>query len=78
MSTFILVLLGIGIGILGFGLVSTVLLTRQKAQDTGNDYNIPDEVKRRPYLRNPIFLAYGIALAIVLIFIAIYAFSLDW
>ncbi|WP_080846760.1 hypothetical protein [Cytobacillus gottheilii] len=78
MSTFILILLGISIGILGYGLVSTMMLTKQKVRDTGNDASVPEEVKKRPYLRNPIFLTYGIALAITLFLIAYYAFSLNW
>ncbi|KAB2335237.1 hypothetical protein [Bacillus mesophilum] len=78
MSTFILILLGISIGILGYGLVSTMMLTKQKAQNSGNDGSIPDEVKKRPYLRNPIFLTYMIAAAITIILIAYYAFSLNW
>lgn len=78
MSTFIIILLVIGIGVLGYALISTRILTKQQAGKGEGDSSIPEEVRRHPYLKNPILLAYVFFFLLVLFIIAYYATSSAW
>lgn len=74
MGMYFTVLLIISIGLIGFALGYTLIVVKQQRVLKGElDTQIPPEVKRHPYLRNPIFLSYGIFFLIVIIVVILYA-----
>lgn len=72
MGGWLIALIVICIAIIGWSLFSTTSLLREKASTNKElDGDIPDEVKRRPYLFNPIlvvYLVFFVALAAITIY----------
>ncbi|MCM3090341.1 MULTISPECIES: hypothetical protein [unclassified Cytobacillus] len=77
MSMFALIILLIGLGILVYSLVYTLVIGKERKAVKGNiDAQLPENVQKHTYIRNPIFLAFAIFFGIVIVMI-IY-FSLTW
>jgi hypothetical protein len=78
MSMFTTVLLFIAMGILAVSLFYTWTLAKgQKAR--GNiDSKIPTAVQDHAYIRNPVFLTYGIFFALVILVIIFFAQTTNW
>ncbi|WP_026583079.1 hypothetical protein [Bacillus sp. J33] len=79
MSTYTLIILLIGAGILVYSLVYTLFVAKERKAVRGDiDTEIPDQVQKHAYIRNPIFITYAIFFGIVLIMIAYFAFTWNW
>ncbi|WP_174733747.1 hypothetical protein [Mesobacillus harenae] len=78
MSLYMMILAGIGAGILLVSFFYTLSLFRSRGVVAEHDSKIPENVQEHPYLRNPVFLTYIIAAALVGLLIIIYAFSGPW
>ncbi len=70
MSTFIMVLSLIVVVLLLVSLGYTFFVAKTQKELKGEqDISISDEVKRHPYMGNPIFLAMGIAAILIVLYI---------
>lgn len=77
MSMYMLIILLIGAGILVYSLVYTLFVAKERKAVRGDiDTELPDNVQKHAYLRNPVFLTYFIFF-LILIPMVIY-FSLTW
>ncbi|MDF0725381.1 hypothetical protein PY093_01490 [Cytobacillus sp. S13-E01] len=73
------VLSALSILILAIGLVYTYRLgTRQHNMRGEYDTEINEKVQDHPYIRNPVFLTYAVASALVIAFIIYTALSSSW
>ncbi|MBM7586639.1 hypothetical protein JOC86_003191 [Bacillus pakistanensis] len=70
MSTFVIILSFLAIGIAVFAIVYTLMIGRQQKVLKGElDTDIPDQVKEHAFIRNPIFLSFLIASVLILLYI---------
>lgn len=77
MSMYMMIILLIGAGILVYSLVYTLFVAKERKAVRGDiDTELPDNVQKHAYLRNPVFLTYVIFF-LILIPMVIY-FSLTW
>ncbi|CAM3805716.1 hypothetical protein GCM10009865_30530 [Aeromicrobium ponti] len=77
MSMYMMIILLIGAGILVYSLVYTLFVAKERKAVRGDiDTELPDNVQKHAYLRNPVFLTYFIFF-LILIPMVIY-FSLTW
>jgi hypothetical protein len=76
MSSFVLILMLLSAGILVYSLVYTFKVAQQqKALKNELDTDLPDKVQEHPYTRNPIFLAFLISAALVILLILYFAIA---
>lgn len=67
------ILMIISVGLIGFALGYTfIVLKQQRVLKSELDTQIPEVVQRHPYLRNPIFLSFGIFFLVAFIAIILY------
>ncbi|MCS0672872.1 hypothetical protein [Cytobacillus firmus] len=79
MSMYTLIILLIGVGILGYSLVYTLFVAKERKSVKGDiDAELPDNVQKHAYIRNPIFLTYVIFFGIVLVMIIYFALTWNW
>ena len=79
MSMFILTLTLISIGILVFSLGYTLSVAKGQKEVKGElDAPIPSNVKRHIYIKNPLFLSYGLAFLLFLLTILFFGFYTGW
>ncbi|MFB6465720.1 hypothetical protein ACE38V_02755 [Cytobacillus sp. Hz8] len=68
MSTYTMILLLICLGILFISFIYTLLLMKEQKSIKGNmDGQISEQVQDHPYIRNPIFVAYAIFFALLIL-----------
>jgi hypothetical protein len=76
MNLFEMVIAALIFGILGVSLIYTLVLgRRQKAVQGEFDTQIAQPIQKNVYVKNPIFLSYGIFFALVLFIILFLAIS---
>ncbi|MBT2756196.1 hypothetical protein J7E71_09545 [Mesobacillus foraminis] len=76
MSLGIMILTLVTIGILALAMAYTLVLTKSQKKAKGNlDGKILEGVQERPYARNPIFLAFLIFSALVLLIITFFSMN---
>ncbi|KAF0820157.1 hypothetical protein KIS4809_0737 [Bacillus sp. ZZV12-4809] len=79
MSMFTLIILLIGLGILLYSIVYTLLIGKERKAVKGDiDAELPENVQKHAYIRNPIFLAYAIFFGIVIVMIIYFALTWTW
>lgn len=79
MSLYTMIILLIGVGILGYALVYTLFVAKERKAVKGNiDTELPEEVQKHAYLRNPIFLAYTVFFLIVIVMVIYMALTVNW
>ncbi|WP_066058061.1 hypothetical protein [Robertmurraya korlensis] len=76
MSTYMSILLFISMGVLVFSLGYTLAVTRRPKQlKPEADTPLPEKVQSHIYLRNPVFLSYGIFFVLLILIILFYNLS---
>ncbi|MDF2039508.1 hypothetical protein DFO70_10371 [Cytobacillus firmus] len=79
MSMYTLIILVIGLGILGYALAYTLFAAKERKAVKGDiDAELPDNVQKHAYIRNPIFLTYAICFGILLVMITYFALTWNW
>lgn len=74
-----MILLLISLGILLVSLVYTLLLTKEQKAIRGNiDTQISEQVQRHVYMRNPVFLAYAIFFALLILTIVFVSLTVNY
>ncbi|MDQ0270667.1 hypothetical protein [Cytobacillus purgationiresistens] len=75
MSGWLIVPLIIVLAILAFSFFSTKGLMKEKTGSKEMDSSLPEDVQDKPYLANPIFLAYGIFFVLLIVLTLFFVFS---
>ncbi|WP_394136956.1 hypothetical protein [Cytobacillus oceanisediminis] len=79
MSMYMMIILLIGAGILVYSLVYTLFVAKERKAVRGDiDTELPDNVQKHAYLRNPIFLTYAITFGILIVMITYFALTWNW
>lgn len=79
MSMYTLIILVIGLGILVYSLVYTLYIGKERKAVKGDiDSELPDNVQKHAYIRNPIFLTYAICFGILIVMITYFALTWTW
>ncbi|GLB60394.1 hypothetical protein [Cytobacillus sp. NCCP-133] len=79
MSMFAWIILFIGLGVLVFSLIYTLFVAKERKAVKGDiDTEIPDQVQKHAYIRNPIFLTYAICFGILIVMITYFALTWNW
>lgn len=78
MSLFTTVLLFIAMGILTVALFYTWTLAKSQKVKENIDTKIPAAVQEHAYLRNPVFLTYGIFFVLVILIIIYFTQTTNW
>lgn len=79
MSMYTLILLLVSLGILLFSLIYTMLIMKEQKAIKGNlDSQVSQQVQDHAYIRNPIFLAYAIFFALLILTIVFVMLTVNY